>query len=158
MEQALLYYEKILNLSPDNLKPITLLKVALYAQRNNKLETAQKILTYLWKNKNRVSRRLQAEILFWLAEGEQLRGNLDMALEKYLKVYWFYKDQYIWSITGLYRAALIYEQKGKLITAKRILEDVVKNAKRKSEKEAATLRLKAIKKITNNSLQSLFLF
>ena len=93
-----------------------------------------------------------------MAENDQIKGNTDKALDKYLKVYWFYKDQYIWSITGLYRAALIYEQIGKLDTAKRILMDVIKDAKRKSEKQAAISRLNAIKKREQHNIRALFLF
>ncbi len=93
-----------------------------------------------------------------MAECHQIQGNLDVAIDEYLKVYWFYRDQYIWSITGLYRAALIYEQKGNLYIAKKILRDVVKNARRKSEKEAAQARLNDINKKINATSQKLFWF
>ncbi len=158
IQKAIPYYIKIFNLSPNSLRPITILKIALFVQRNNKIDLSQQLLNFLWNKKNTLKRSLQAEILFWLAENDQIKGNTDKALDKYLKVYWFYKDQYIWSITGLYRAALIYEQIGKFDTAKRILMDVIKDAKRKSEKQAAISRLNAIKKREQHNIRALFLF
>ncbi|GAB6887099.1 hypothetical protein JCM13304A_05970 [Desulfothermus okinawensis JCM 13304] len=156
--KAMSYYEKIFEISPDSLNPEELIKVALYYQKNSNIDLSQKIFKHLWNNKDNLNRKIQAEILFWMAECHQIQGNLDVAIDEYLKVYWFYRDQYIWSITGLYRAALIYEQKGNLYIAKKILRDVVKNARRKSEKEAAQARLNDINKKINATSQKLFWF
>ncbi len=157
---ALSYYNKLLEISPSSVPPIKFLKIALYAQQVQKWEEAQKFLLYLWNNKDKLhlSREMQAEVLFWLAEGDQQMGKEDRAIERYLKVYWFYKDQYIWSITALYRTGLIYEKQGNLIVAKRIFSDVVKNARRKSEREAARERIKAINNFNGILSSSPYLF
>ncbi len=159
-DAALSYYKKLLELSPSLVPPIKFLKIALYAQQIQKWKEAQQFLLYLWNNKEklRLSREMQAEVLFWLAEGDQQLGKEDKAIERYLKVYWFYKDQYIWSITALYRTGLIYERRGNLIVARRIFKDVLKNARRKSEKQAAKARLKAINQFNRLLSSSPYLF
>ena len=156
--QAMSYYEKIFEISPNSLAPEELIKMALYAQKNNNIEFSKRVLNYLWNKKEKLNRKIQAEVLFWMAECDQIEEKLDLATNKYLKVYFLYKDQYIWSITALYRAALIFEQKGNLYTAQKILRDVIKNARRKSEKEAARSRLNAINRKLNKSSQNLFWF
>lgn len=158
IEQAINFYEKLFQIDPRYVSPTELIKIALLIQRNKNLDLAEKIFNYLWKNKDTLDRKLQAETLFWLAETQQLKDKLNLAIKNYLKVYFYYKDEYIWSITALYRAGLIYEQKGMLSTAKKIFNDVLKNAKRKSEKEAARARLKQLKDKNKNQLQEILWF
>jgi len=157
-EGALSYYEKLLEFSPNQVPPMNFLKIALYAQQTQRWKVAQNFLLYLWHHKKRLSRAMQAEILFWLAEGDEQLGKEDLAIDRYLKVYWYYKDQYIWSITALYRAGLIYERKGNLIVARNIFRDVLRDARRKSEREAARARLKAIEQQKRGYTTSPYLF
>jgi TolA-binding protein len=93
-----------------------------------------------------LSSSLQAEVMFWLAEGAQKRGNQQKALENYLKLAWEYPQEHIWAVTALYRSALIYEQQGRLNAAKRLLEQVLDRADRDSQKKAAEDRIEAIER------------
>ncbi len=158
IDNAINFYEKIFQIDPKYISSIDLLKIALFVQRNNKLDLAQNMFRYLWKNRRTLDRKLQAEVLFWIAETKQLKNDLKGAAKNYLEVYYYYKDQYIWSITALYRAGLIYEQKGMFSVAKKIFSDVLKNARRKTEKEAAKARLKKLSKYDMDQLNNIFWF
>lgn len=143
-EQSLRTYQKLINTAPDYLPAVKRLKLALLAQRQGQWEWAHKQLDTLWQNRNELSDKLQAETLFWLAEGAQHKGDLQEALDHYLRVAWKYPEEHIWAVTAMYRAALIYEQRGRLQTATELLKTVIKRADRDSQKEAARDRIKGI--------------
>lgn len=144
--KSLRVYKQILELDPEKLPRDKKLKLALMAQRHGQWEWAQSMLKELWAQRESLSSSLQAEVMFWLAEGAQKRGNQQKALENYLKLAWEYPQEHIWAVTALYRSALIYEQQGRLNAAKRLLEQVLDRADRDSQKKAAEDRIEAIER------------
>ncbi len=125
---------------------MTRLKMALLYQQKRDFDAAREQLLLMWEKKSEMSTALQAETLFWLGEGEQAQRNYDKALDYYLELAWKYPQENIWALTAMYRAALIYEKRGKYETAKQLLSTVVKRADRKEQKEAAKARISAIDK------------
>jgi TolA-binding protein len=104
------------------------------------------MLEELWESRQKLEPSVQAEVLFWLAEGSQKQGRQIQALRHYLRVFWDYPEEHIWAVTALYRAALIYEQRGDYRVARKMLSTVVDRADRKSQKEAARQRIKGIER------------
>ena len=143
-QESLKTYTLLLSKAPKRLPAEKRLKLALLAQQSNKWELAENILTNLWQERKNLSPALQAEILFWLGEGSQYQGKTDQALDYYLQLAWQFPEENIWAITAMYRAGQIYEQKGMLPAAKNLYQMVLKNAERKSQKEAAKQRLTSI--------------
>jgi hypothetical protein len=143
-KQSLRTYQKLLEIAPNHLPAVKRLKLALLAQRQGNWEWANIQLNKLWQERNDLSQKLQAETLFWLGEGAQHRGDLQKALDYYLRLAWKYPGEHIWAVTAMYRAALIYEQRGRLQTAKELLQTVIDRADRDSQKEAAKDRVKGI--------------
>lgn len=137
-------YQQLLNTYPRGLTPEKKLKLALLSQRRGNWKWAQELLQDLWEEHRSLEPSLQAEIMFWLGEGAQKSGNDLEALKHYLRLAWEFPGEHIWAVTALYRSALIYEQKGQFTAARNLLERVVKKADRKSQKEAAQDRIKAI--------------
>jgi len=144
-EEALDSYATLLEMAPGRLAPEKHLKLALLAQRKNRWNWAQSQLTTLWEQKNKLSVKLQAETLFWMAEGFQYQKKMDQALTAYLRVAYAYPGQNIWAVTAMYRAALIYEQNKQFVPAGNLLQEVIKRADRESQKEAAQDRLDGIR-------------
>lgn len=137
-------YQTLLETAPQAIPEEKKLKLALVAQRQGDWERAQSMLTQLWESRDNLKPSLQAEILFWIAEGAQKQGQQVQALRHYLRVYWEFPEEHIWAVTALYRAALIYEQRRDYGVAKKMLTTVVERADRKSQKEAARQRIKGI--------------
>jgi len=144
--KSLAAYKQILSLAPEKLPLEKKLRLALMAQRHGEWDWAQSILQELWAQRESLSTALRAEVMFWMAEGAQKRGNDQKALEKYLKLAWEYPQEHIWAVTALYRSALIYEQQGRLQAARRLLEKVMQRADRESQKKAAQDRIEAIER------------
>lgn len=126
------------------LAPMTRLKLALLLQQRGDLQGGRDHLLALWQRRAELSTALQAEILFWLGEGQQAMGDMDGALDYYLRLAWKYPQENIWAITAMYRASMIYERRGYFDTAKKLLGTVIKNAATKEQREAAKARLSAI--------------
>ncbi len=148
-DEAFDLYLKIFNLHPSALSFKDILKAALLGQQLGKWKDAQQMLMFLYRKyqkDTKISDRLKAEVMFWIADGFQNLKENDKALTFYLRLAWEYPNQHIWYITAMYRAALIYERKQQYITAKKLLEKVMKEADKKSQKRAALARLKAIQK------------
>ncbi len=143
-EESLTTYQVILEKSPQRLIPERRLKLALLAQEKNRWNLAQDMLADLWQEREELDESIQAEILFWLGEGAQHREDMQEALDYYLRLAWQFPGQNIWAVTAMYRAGLIYEQRGFLDTARNLFQTVLKNADRDSQKEAAQQRLDAI--------------
>ncbi len=143
-DESLSTYQLILEKSPERLSHQRRLRLALLAQEKGQWNSAQEILEALWAERGSISSALQAEILFWLGEGAQHQGDLEQALDYYLRLSWQFPEQNIWAVTAMYRAGLIYEQRGILETARNLFQTVLKNADRSSQKEAARQRLDAI--------------
>ncbi len=141
--KALKAYNEILS-SGGALPPEKELKLALLIQQKGDLKKAQAILERIWSNRDALNDELKAEILFWIAEGEQATGNKEEALKNYLELAYKFPEQNIWAVTAMYRVSMIYERKGQFETAKRFLNTVIKRADRKAQKEAAKARLNAI--------------
>lgn len=120
------------------------LRVALLYQQQRDFSSAKKQLLVIQTENKDLSTELKAEILFWLGEGEQAVKHTESALKYYLTLAWKYPQENIWALTAMYRASLIYEKRGNYPTAKRLLTTVVKNAGRKSQREAAKARIDAI--------------
>jgi hypothetical protein len=143
-EESLSTYLIILEKSPQRLSPERRLRLALLAQEKNKWKLAQDMLEGLLRDRTALSEPVQAEVLFWLGEGAQHQGDLEQALDYYLRLSWQFPEQNIWAVTAMYRAGLIYEQREMLDTARNLFQTVLKSADRKSQKEAAQQRLDAI--------------
>ncbi len=137
-------YQTLLEKAPQAIPEDKKLKLALLAQRRGDWGKAQSMLEQLWESRQKLKPSLQAEILFWIAEGAQKQGQQIQALRHYLRVFWEYPEEHIWAVTALYRAALIYEQRGEYRVARKMLNTVVDRADRKSQKEAARQRIKGI--------------
>ncbi len=155
-KEALAGYLNILAKKPQALPPVKKLRLALLAQQQNQWQVADKILHELWAQKAGLSEELQAELLFWIGEGQQYMGQTDKALETYLRLGWKYPKENMWAVTALYRAGLIYEQQGKTAAAKKLYTAVLKNSGRKSQKKAAEQRIKAIESRGQGGSQALF--
>lgn len=143
-DDSLATYQAILDKDPGRLSYERRLRLALLAQEKNQWERAQKMLEAIWTERDNVSTEIQAEVLFWLGEGAQLKGNIDKALDYYLRLSWQYPQENIWAVTAMYRAGLIYEQREMFDTAKNLFQTVLKNADTDSQKEAAQQRLNSI--------------
>lgn len=158
-EESLTTYQVILEKSPQRLIPERRLKLALLAQEKNRWNLAQDMLAELWQERTELDQSIQAEVLFWLGEGAQHQGDMEEALDYYLRLSWQFPGQNIWAVTAMYRAGLIYEQRGFLDTARNLFQTVLKNADRDSQKEAAQQRLDAIQSRTGESrTENTFLF
>lgn len=124
--------------------PMTRLRMALLFQQKRNFKAAREQLLTMWEQRDDLTTTLQAEILFWLGEGEQGMRNTEAALDYYLRLAWQYPQENIWALTAMYRASLIYEKRGKYETAKRLLGTVMRQADTKEQREAAKARLNAI--------------
>jgi hypothetical protein len=120
---------------------MTRLKIAFLLQQRGQLSEGREHLLRLWERKDEFDTAMQAELLFYLAEGEQAMGNSDLALDYYLQLAWKYPQESMWALTAMYRAATIYETAGQFEPAARLLQTVVKNAQTPKQKEAAQQRL-----------------
>lgn len=141
--KALNTYKEIQN-AGGKLEPEKELKLALLIQQKGDKHKAQVILERIWQDHEKLDNELQAEILFWIAEGEYSMGRKEESLRHYLELAYKYPEQNIWAVTAMYRSSMIYEMKGQYSTAKRLLKTVIKLADRKSQKEAAKARIDAI--------------
>ncbi len=144
-EQAWETFRKLIK-TGEPIQPITRLRVSLMLQQQRRFQEAETQLAGLWAEKDAYPREFQAEILFWLGEGRQAMRDKSKALDYYLRLAWQYPEQSIWSLTAMYRAAMIYESRGNYDTARKLLKTVAKNADRKEQREAAKARLSAIDK------------
>ncbi|NCC23570.1 MAG: hypothetical protein EOM25_00020 [Deltaproteobacteria bacterium] len=149
--ESLQTYKSILEITPESVTVARRLKLALLAQRLGQWTWAQDMLEKIWSERDGLPRDLQAETLFWMGEGAQYLGNEDQALDYYLILGWKFPEQNIWALTALYRAGLIYENQGRFTAASRLFSRVAKNADRKSQKEAAEQRVKALEKKTGQA-------
>ena len=154
-QDALQSYMELVELDGKRLAPVKRLKLALLAQQQGKMQWAEEVLTELWNDRESLEKPVQAEVLFWLAEGAGAMGRMDEALEKYLRVAWQYREENIWAVTSMYRAAVLYERSRNFETAKILLNAVIRNADRKSQKEAAQDRLKAVDAELNKRLNNI---
>ena len=143
-DKALGTYEELLALDRNRLNATQKLQLALLAQQRGRLAMAEELLGDLWTQRADLEPSMQAEILFYQAEVAHSLGNLGEALDNYLKLAYLYPEQNIWAVTAMYRAALLYESAGRYESARLLLGTVIKNADRKSQKEAAGERLKAV--------------
>lgn len=128
------------------IQPLTRLRIALMLQQKRQFKEAEVQLLSLWKESASHPESFQAEILFWLGEGRQAMRDKDRALDYYLRLAYEYPGESIWTLTAMYRAAMIYEGRGNYDTARKLLKTVVRNADRKEQREAAQARLSAIDK------------
>jgi TolA-binding protein len=142
-DKALETYGKLMATN-EPVPAFTRLRMALLMQQRGELPKARAQLLDLWSDKDDYPTAMQAEILFWLGEGEQAMRNTDAALDYYLKLAWKYPQENIWALTAMYRASMIYEQRGKFETAKKFLKTVIKRADTKEQREAAKARLSTI--------------
>ncbi len=155
-QESLKTYLDILQNNPTAIPPVKKLRLALLAQQQNEWEIADKLLRELWSQKEELSTELQAELLFWLGEGQQYLGQTEKALETYLRLGWKYPKENMWAVTALYRAGLMYEQLGRPEAAQKLYQTVVENSGRESQKEAAKQRIQAIKTKLKRGTQTLF--
>ena len=141
--EALATYQQIAALDVD-LDPKVRLDMATFFQLKNDLDNGRKQLLILWDQRDKLSRNMQAEILFWLGEGEHSLRNYDAALDYYLRLAYQYPKEPMWPTVALYRSAMIYEIKGNYETAKKLLKTVIATADTKEAQEAAKNRLTAL--------------
>jgi hypothetical protein len=140
---ALASYQEIIKLGVD-MDPKTRLDMATFLQLKNDLENGRKQLLILWEQRAKLTRNMQAEVLFWLGEGEHSLRNYDAALDYYLRLAYQYPQEPMWPTVALYRSAMIYEIKGNYETAKKLLKTVIATADTKEAQEAARNRLNAL--------------
>lgn len=142
-DKAYATFQKLLA-TGEPVQPITRLRISLMLQQKQQFQAAEEQLLALWASKGQYPESFQAEILFWLGEGRQAMGDRDKALDYYMHLAWKYPKQSIWTLTAMYRSAMIYESRGSYDTARKLLKTVVKNADTKEQREAAKARLSAI--------------
>ncbi|MFN2343212.1 MAG: tetratricopeptide repeat protein, partial [Desulfonatronovibrio sp.] len=87
-DDSLETYQTILDKDPGRISYERRLRLALLAQEKKQWDTAQKMLEAIWTERDNVPTEIQAEVLFWLGEGAQLNGNIDEALDYYLRLSW----------------------------------------------------------------------
>ena len=142
-ELALSTYQEILALGVD-MDSKTRLDMATFLQLKGDFDGGRKQLQILWDQRDKMPRPLQAEILFWLGEGEHSLRNYDAALDYYLRLAYQYPQEPMWPTVAMYRSAMIYEIKGNFETAKKLLRQVIATADTKEAQEAAKNRLSAL--------------
>lgn len=142
-DEALASYQEMIALGRD-IDPKARLDMATFLQLKNDFAGARKQLLVLWEQREGMPRPLQAEILFWLGEGEHSQKNYDAALDYYLQLAYQYSKESMWPTVAMYRASMIYELKGKYDAARKFLNAVIATAERKEEREAARNRLNAL--------------
>lgn len=140
---ALATYQELVKLDVE-MDPKTRLDMATFFQLKNDLDNGRKQLLILWTLRDKLTRNMQAEILFWLGEGEHSLRNYDAALDYYLRLAYQYPKEPMWPTVALYRSAMIYEIKGNFETAKKLLQTVISTADTKEAQEAARNRLNAL--------------
>ncbi len=140
---ALATYQEILALGSE-MDPKTRLDIATFLQLKGDFDGGRKELQTLWSQRDKLTRPLQAEVLFWLGEGEHSLRNYDAALDYYLRLAYQYSKEPMWPTVALYRSAMIYEIKGNFETAKKLLRQVIATADTKEAQEAAKNRLSAL--------------
>ena len=143
MDGALVTYEELVATGAE-ISDITRLKIAFLLQRKGRLEEGRDQLLQLWSKKDDLDAAMQAEILFYLGEGEQAMGHSDEALDHFLNLAWQYPQESMWALTAMYRAANIYETRGQYEPARKLLKTVIKNAQTDKQKAAAEARLSDI--------------
>jgi hypothetical protein len=142
-EEALKTYHEIEALGVD-LAPRTRLDMATFLQLKNDFDGGRKHLLVLWEQRDKLTRSEQAEVLFWLGEGEHSLRNYDAALDYYLRLAYQYPQEPMWPTAAMYRSAIIYETKGNYEAAKKLFTSVIATADTKEAKEAARNRLSAL--------------
>ncbi len=153
-KEALKTYRQLYDLDSKRLPSLKKLKLALLAQQQGDVAWAQQVFAEIWQDRASLTPDVQAELLFWMAEGSHALGREDEALDTYLRIAWQYPDQAMWSQTAMYRAALIYELKGRFDAASKLYTTVAKNAGTKEQREAAQERLEAMQgKLQNREKQ-----
>ncbi len=143
MDGALATYEELVATGTP-ISDVTRLKIAFLLQRKGRLEEGRDQLLELWSKKDEMDTAMQAEILFYLGEGEQAMGQSDKALDYFLNLAWQYPQESMWALTAMYRAASIYEARGQYEPARKLLKTVIKNAQTDKQKAAAEARLSDI--------------
>ena len=141
--EALESYRAMVDLGVD-LDPKARLDMATFLQLKNDFEGGRKQLLILWDQRDSLPRPLQAEVLFWLGEGEHSLRNYDAALDYYLRLAYQYAKEPMWPTVAMYRSAMIYELKGNYEAAKKFLNAVIATADTKEAREAARNRLNAL--------------
>jgi hypothetical protein len=148
---ALATYQEILSLGAE-MDSRTRLDVATFLQLKGDFEGGRKQLLILWEQRGQMPRPLQAEVLFWLGEGEHSLRNYDSALDYYLRLAYEYSQEPMWPTVAMYRSAMIYEIKGNFETAKKLLRSVIATADTKEAQEAARNRLNALETKSGKSI------
>ncbi len=139
-EAAMNYYREVVR-SGGTIPDLTKLRLAFLLQQKGELKAGQKQLQDLWDKHESMPTSTQAELLYYLAEGEQALGNIDKALDHYMRLAFQYPQENIWAITAMFRAALLYEQRAQYDTARNLLQTVIRNAETPQQREAAQNRL-----------------
>lgn len=142
-ELALATYQEMLGFGSD-MDAKSRLDIATFLQLKGDFEGGRKQLQILWDQHDKMPRPLQAEILFWMGEGEHSLRNYDAALDYYLRLAYQYPQEPMWPTVAMYRSAMIYEIKGNFETAKKLLKSVIATAETKEAQEAAKNRLSAL--------------
>lgn len=142
-EEALAAYKELLALGMEA-DARSRLDMATFLQLKNDFETARGLLLGLWAERDKMPKSTQAEILFWLGEGEHSLRNYDAALDYYLRLAYQYPQEPMWPTAAMYRSAMIYEIMGKYEPARKLLNSVIGSADTKEAKEAARNRLNAL--------------
>jgi|GEM_PF-2274747 len=143
-KKSLNIYKRLLEIDPQGITAEKKLNLALLSQKLDQWEWAQNILRNLWEDKEKLSKELKAETLFWLGEGAKNKGNTQKAKDYYFRLAWKYPQQHMWALTALHRAAMICKSQGQLFTAKNILQKVQKEAQQESQKKQAKKELSRI--------------
>lgn len=149
-ELALASYRELLALHGD-MDFRTRLDVATFLQLKGDFDGGREQLLILWDQRDKQPRALQAEVLFWLGEGEHSLRNYDAALDYYLRLAYQYAQEPMWPTVAMYRSAMIYEIKGNYETAKKLLRSVIATADTKEAQEAAKNRLNALETRTGKT-------
>jgi tetratricopeptide (TPR) repeat protein len=122
--EALETYVTLLERHPGHLSPRTLLDLARTAQRQGDHPSAAPLLEELLERKPELEPGLQSEILFLAAGWAEQQGRTAEALDSFMRLAWASPEQPE-GLAALFRSALLYERKGMLETARRLLEEVI---------------------------------
>lgn len=143
MDGALASYQQLLARTPE-LSDTTRLKIAFLLQRKGHLKQGNAQLQQLWTRHETMPPAMQAEILFYMAEGTKAMGEDDTALDYYLSLAWQYPQETMWALTAMYRAASIYTERGQYEPARNLLRTVAKNAVTDKQRATAQARLEEV--------------
>jgi tetratricopeptide (TPR) repeat protein len=152
--EALAIYQTLMEQDQLRRSPGALLKLVETAQRLEEWGVAEAMLDGLWSQRQDLDPGQQAEVRFRMAEAAENQGRVEEALHVFLELAWAFPEQK-WGVVALYRSALLYEAKGNLETARRLLDAMINRSEEQIQKnKASELLQNIVSRIGENSQDS----